>query len=64
MVELATKNDQTQLLMNGISGRRDPEKQVSDVSIQTDTCDTLVCHKEHVNRIHYRCSPELASFAI
>ena len=30
---------------DGISGRRDPEKQVSDVSIQTDTCDTLYVTK-------------------
>ena len=26
---------------DGIPGRREPEKQVSDVSLQTDTCDTL-----------------------
>ena len=26
---------------DGISGHRDPEKQVSDVALQTDTCDTL-----------------------
>ena len=26
---------------DGISGRRDPEKQVSDAALQTDTCDTL-----------------------
>ena len=30
---------------DGISGHRDPEKQVSDVSIQTDTCDTLYVTK-------------------
>ena len=30
---------------DGISGRRDPEKQVSDVSIQTNTCDTLYVTK-------------------
>ena len=30
---------------DGISGRRDPEKQVSDVSLQTDTCDTLYVTK-------------------
>ena len=29
----------------GIPGRRDPEKQVSDVSLQTDTCDTLYITK-------------------
>ena len=49
---------------DGISGRRDPEKQVSDVALQTDTWDTLYVTKKHVNRIHYRYSPELASFAI
>ena len=30
---------------DGISGRRDPEKQVSDASLQTDTCDTLYVTK-------------------
>ena len=30
---------------DGISGRRDPEKQVSDVALQTDTCDTLYVTK-------------------
>ena len=30
---------------DGIPGRRDPEKQVSDVSLQTDTCDTLYITK-------------------
>ena len=30
---------------DGISGRRDPEKQVSDVAVQTDTCDTLYVTK-------------------
>ena len=30
---------------NGIPGRRDPKKQVSDVSLQTDTCDTLYVTK-------------------
>ena len=30
---------------DGISGRRDPEKQVSDVALQTDTCDTLYITK-------------------
>ena len=45
MVELAAKNDQTQLLMMEFSGRRDPEKQVSDVALQTDTCDTLYVTK-------------------
>ena len=30
---------------DGILGRRDPEKQVSDVSLQTDTCDTLYITK-------------------
>ena len=30
---------------DGISGCRDPEKQVSDVSLQTDTCDTLYVTK-------------------
>ena len=30
---------------DGISGRKDPEKQVSDVSLQTDTCDTLYVTK-------------------
>ena len=30
---------------DGISGRRDPEKQVSDVSLQTDTCNTLYVTK-------------------
>ena len=30
---------------DGIPGRRDPEKQVSDVSLQTDTCDTLYVTK-------------------
>ena len=34
----ATTND-------GISGRRDPEKQVSDAALQTDTCDTLYVTK-------------------
>ena len=45
MVELAAKNDQTQLLMMEFRGRRDPEKQVSDVSLQTDTCNTLYVTK-------------------
>ena len=45
MVELAAKNDQTQLLMMEFSGRRDPEKQVCDVALQTDTCDTLYITK-------------------
>ena len=30
---------------DGISGCRDPEKQVSDVALQTDTCDTLYVTK-------------------
>ena len=30
---------------DGISGRRDPEKQVSDAALQTDTCDTLYVTK-------------------
>ena len=30
---------------DGISGCRDPEKQVSDVALQTDTCDTLYITK-------------------
>ena len=30
---------------DGISGHRDPEKQVSDVALQTDTCDTLYVTK-------------------
>ena len=30
---------------DGIPGRRDPEKQVSDMSLQTDTCDTLYVTK-------------------
>ena len=30
---------------DGISGRRDPEKQVSDVALQTDTCNTLYVTK-------------------
>ena len=30
---------------DGIPGRREPEKQVSDVSLQTDTCDTLYITK-------------------
>ena len=30
---------------DGILGRRDPKKQVSDVSLQTDTCDTLYITK-------------------
>ena len=30
---------------DGISGPRDPEKQVSDVALQTDTCDTLYVTK-------------------
>ena len=30
---------------DGIPGRRDPEKQVSDVSLQTNTCDTLYVTK-------------------
>ena len=30
---------------DGISGRRDPEKQVSDTALQTDTCDTLYVTK-------------------
>ena len=30
---------------DGISGRRDPEKQVSDIALQTDTCDTLYVTK-------------------
>ena len=30
---------------NRISGHRDPEKQVSDVALQTDTCDTLYVTK-------------------
>ena len=45
MVELAAKNDQTPTTYDGISGRRDPEKQVSDVALQTDTCDTLYVTK-------------------
>ena len=30
---------------DGVSGRSNPEKQVSDVSLQTDTCDTLYVAK-------------------
>ena len=30
---------------DGISGHREPEKQVSDVSLQTDTCDTIYVTK-------------------
>ena len=30
---------------DGISGHREPEKQVSDVALQTDTCDTLYVTK-------------------
>ena len=30
---------------DGISGHKDPEKQVSDVALQTDTCDTLYVTK-------------------
>ena len=30
---------------DGIPGRREPEKQVSDVSLQTNTCDTLYVTK-------------------
>ena len=37
------QSDQT--TYDGISGRRDPEKQVSDVALQTDTCDTLYVTK-------------------
>ena len=45
MVELAAKNDQTQLLMMEFLGCRDPEKQTSDAALQTDTCDTLYVTK-------------------
>ena len=37
------RSDQT--TYDGISGRRDPKKQVSDVALQTDTCDTLYVTK-------------------
>ena len=45
MVELAAKNDQNTTTHDGVSGRSNPEKQVSDVSLQTDTCDTLYVTK-------------------
>ena len=45
MVELAAKNDQTQLLMMEFRDVETPKKQVSNVSIQTDTCDTLYVTK-------------------
>ena len=45
MVELAAKNDQTQLLMMEFRDVETPKKQVSDVSLQTDTCDTLYVTK-------------------
>ena len=48
----------------GISGRRDPEKQLSDVALQTDTCDTLYVTKNTLTAIHYCYSAELASFAV
>ena len=45
MVEQAEKNDQTKILLMDFPGHREPEKQVSDVSLQTDTCDTLYVTK-------------------
>ena len=45
MVELAAKNNQTQLLMMEFQDVETPKKQVSDVALQTDTCDTLYVTK-------------------
>ena len=45
MVELAAKNDQTKILIMEFRDPREPEKQVSDAALQTDTCDTLYVTK-------------------
>ena len=45
MVELAAKNDQTKILLMEFRDIESPKKQVSDVSLQTDTCDTLYVTK-------------------
>ena len=44
-VELAAKNDQTKILLMEFREVESPKKQVSDVSLQTDTCDTLYVTK-------------------
>ena len=49
---------------DGIPGHREPEKQVSDVALQTDTCNTLYVTKEHVDCIHYCYSAEFSSSAV
>ena len=45
MVELAAKNDQIKILMMEFRDIQSPKKQVSDVALQTDTCDTLYVTK-------------------
>ena len=44
-VELAAKNNQTKILLMEFRDLETPKKQVSDVSLQTDTCDTLYVTK-------------------
>ena len=44
-VELAAKNDQTKILLMEFWDIESPKKQVSDVSLQTYTCDTLYVTK-------------------
>ena len=42
---ISSQERSDQNTLDGIPGRRDPEKQVSDMSLQTDTCDTLYVTK-------------------
>ena len=50
---------------DGISGRRDPEeKQVSDASLQTDTCDTLYVTKNTLTAYTIAIIQKFAGFAI
>ena len=42
---ISSQEQSDQNTPDGIPGRREPEKQVSDVSLQTDTCDTLYITK-------------------
>ena len=67
-VELAAKNDQTKILLMEFRDVETPKKQVSDVSLQTDTCDTLYVTKNTLTAytiavVQKRASPTVRSNA-
>ena len=49
---------------DGIPGHREPEKQVSDVSLQTDTLRYLICYQKHFDCIHDCHSAKRSSPAV